>query len=290
MEIGRFRGEYWRTREPHTVNLEFRSGEHRISYLRWKLFDGGEVVPDKPIKLSQHPQLLFDNHLVEEYRDLKRTIHQPEMHSNNPVFAWKEPCEYGAVLLWGTVIYDEQEDLFKMWYMSWGNDAGGALPGYRTPVCYATSADGIRWHRPRFGHCPFRMRDLKNPHGQRLEFPRNNIVFNLPESADGMDSPTVVKDLREADPKRRYKMSYWHRLPTGTGIYHAFSPDGIHWTHIPKMVADTGDRNTFHWDPFRGKWVTSPQRRLRLILLGMTHGRSGVGRIKNQSHTAPAMG
>jgi hypothetical protein len=118
------------------------------------------------------------------------------------------------------------------------------------------SADGVNWERPRFDHCPFKLRNPSAPDGPPLEYPVNNIVFNLTESADGMDSPTVVKDLRDPDPARRYKMSYWHRLGTGTGIYHAHSPDGIHWTHIPRIVANTGDRNTFHWDPFRNKWMT----------------------------------
>ena len=80
-------------------------------------------------------------------------------------------------------------------------------------------------------------------------------MFNLPDSPLGMDSPTVVKDLSDPDSDYRYKMSYWHRLPTGTGIYHAHSADGIHWKHIPRITVNSGDRNTFHWDPFREKWM-----------------------------------
>jgi hypothetical protein len=142
-----------------------------------------------------------------------------------------------------------------MWYMGWGNEAGGALPGWRSPVCYATSADGVHWDRPELNLYRFKMQDPSDPGGPTVEYSRNNIVFNLEESELGMDSPTVVKDLDDPDLQFRYKMSYWHRLPTGDGIFQAHSPDGIHWTHIPKILVDAGDRNTFHFDPFRDKWV-----------------------------------
>jgi pimeloyl-ACP methyl ester carboxylesterase len=253
--LGKFRGEPWGADEPHGINLEFRAGQHTIDYLRWDLYQGGERVDAVPPVLGHEAQLLFDDHLVEEYRGLTRTIHQPEMHPANPVLTWEEPWEYAAVLLWGTVLYDEQEQLFKMWYMTWGNEAGGALPGYRTPLCYATSKDGVHWKRPEFTHCPFKLRNLDDPDGPPLEYPVNNIVLNRTDSEHGMDSPTIVKDINDPDPARRYKLSCWHRLPTGTGIYHAHSPDGIHWKTIPERVVHSGDRNTFHWEPFRKKWI-----------------------------------
>ena len=255
-KVAELPGEFEPREQMATLSLEFRTGPQRIGRLRWKLFQGGIPQKEKPRVLTEHPQLLFDSHLVETYRNLPRTLHQPVMHSANPVFTWKHPWEYAAVLLWGTVLFDEEDQRFKMWYMTWGNEAGGALPGYKTPVCYATSVDGLKWERPQFTHCPFQLQNPTDPDGPPRTYPKNNIVFNLPVSADGMDSPTIVKDVHDPDPQRRYKMSYWHRLPTGTGIYHAHSPDGIHWTHIPQIVARTGDRNTFHWDPFRDKWIT----------------------------------
>ena len=253
--LGMFYGEPWGAHEPHGINLEFRAGQHTIDHLRWDLYQGGELVVVPPPVLGHEAQLLFDDHLVEEYRGLTRTIHQPEMHPANPVLTWEEPWEYAAVLLWGTVLYDEQEQLFKMWYMAWGNEAGGSLLGYRTPLCYATSRDGVHWERPKFRHCLFKLRNPDDPDGPPLEYPVNNIVLNRTDSDYGMDSPTIIKDLNDPDPARRYKLSCWHRLPTGTGIYHAHSSDGIHWKIIPERVVHSGDRNTFHWDPFQKKWI-----------------------------------
>jgi len=206
------------------------------------------------MKLSNHVQLLFDDRVVDNYSRLKRTIHQPEMYPGNPVLTPENPWEYGAVLLWGTVIYDEQENIFKMWYMTWGNPAGDALPGWNTPVCYATSQDGVHWDKPRLRLYNFKYPDPNKPNGQPLEHPENNIVYNS-EGEPGMDSPTVVKDQRDPNPHRRYKMCWWDRLKSGTGIYNGYSPDGIHWTRIPEMVANAGDRNSFFWDALREKWV-----------------------------------
>ena len=251
--IGTLHGEPWSEDATHCLSLELRSGTHTIDYIRWKLHQGGQRIKLKP--LSHHAQLLLDDHLVERYEGLKRTIHQPEMHPANPVLVPEHPWEYAAALLWGTVIYDDQDKIFKMWYMTWGNDAGGALPGWRTPVCYATSGDGIHWEKPKLRLHKFQYRDPSDLEGPIRECPVNNIVYNDATSEHGMDSPTVIKDLADPDPNFRYKMTYWHRLSTGAGIYQGHSPDGIHWTHIPKMVAETGDRNTFHFDPFRKRWV-----------------------------------
>ncbi|MCH2130614.1 MAG: DUF1080 domain-containing protein [Pirellulaceae bacterium] len=252
--IGMFHGEPCQPDARHMISLEFRTGEQTIDFLRWNLFQGGQPIVYAPPLLDHHAQLLFDDHLVEQYEGLKRTVHQPDMHPANPVLTWEEPWEYAAVLLWGTVIYDEQENLFKMWYMTWGSREH-ALLGHRTPMCYATSVDGIHWKRPQFTHCHFQLKNPDDPDGPPLDYPVNNIVLNITESDHGMDSPTVVKDLHDPDPNCRYKMSCWHRLPTGTGIFHFHSPDGIHWTLIPKMVVKSGDRNTFHWDPFSHKWI-----------------------------------
>ena len=92
------------------------------------------------------------------------------------------------------VFYDPKDRLFKMWYMA----------GYGGVTCLATSPDGIAWTRPSLDVVP-----------------GTNIV-----SKALRDSSTVWLDLRERDPKRRYKMSLFNDL--GLELY--TSPDGVHWT------------------------------------------------------------
>ncbi|MBI4582496.1 MAG: hypothetical protein HY717_00490 [Planctomycetes bacterium] len=92
---------------------------------------------------------------------------QPQMHPANLVFSPQEPCEYAAILLWGTVLYDQEDGLFKIWYMTWGNQVGlvlgaavlaianeAAVPTLESltqkfetgrPVTLATFGDSITW-------------------------------------------------------------------------------------------------------------------------------------------------
>ena len=113
----------------------------------------------------------------------------------------------------GSVIYDAEEQLFKMWY-----DAA-SYNWSKVFFCYATSKDGYHWKLPNLGL--FEYQGSKD----------NNFVFTV---GRGEVAGGVFKDSVETNPDRRYKMIYHlHESPglgtSGNGIGIAFSPDGIHW-------------------------------------------------------------
>ena len=60
-----------------------------------------------------------------------------------------QPWE-GWRLRYGSVIHDEQERLFKMWYTG---DSPSDFPG--DAALYATSPDGIHWTKPLVGTIAF---------------------------------------------------------------------------------------------------------------------------------------
>src|SRR5688500_15249267 len=60
------------------------------------------------IALQDHSQLLLDDRLIDQSTRLKRTVHQPEVDSRNPLLTAEKPWEGTCVTLWGTVLYDEQ--------------------------------------------------------------------------------------------------------------------------------------------------------------------------------------
>jgi len=102
-------------------------------------------------------------------------------------------------------------------------------------VCYAVSADGIRWEKPELGITEFRG-DLKN-----------NIVFRGPHGAG------VFKDLRASDADRRYKMFF-----KGRRISVAFSPDGLRWgepVECPEANVRGDTHNNAFWAPTLGRYV-----------------------------------
>ncbi|MBQ8758582.1 MAG: hypothetical protein IJZ20_02720, partial [Clostridia bacterium] len=136
---------------------------------------------------------------------ITRTFHQGEKTA--PVLE-KSPelaHESDGVYLYGTVIYDEEESIYKMWYASYDGttyDTGVVM------ACYATSKDGINWEKPNLG--------LVSYNGSK----DNNIIgqYHL---------QSVIKDDDETDPAKRYKMITYDL----DGVYSThYSADGLSWT------------------------------------------------------------
>ena len=78
-------------------------------------------------------QLFIDDYAVSSITNVTRTLNKAAKTS--PVLvpdkAW-ESSQYGsAAYIYGSVIYDEQENVYKIWYQGTGQY-----------ICYATSADG----------------------------------------------------------------------------------------------------------------------------------------------------
>ena len=103
--------------------------------------------------------------------------------------------------MWGGALYDDEEDLFKMWYYAvnmelYNRDRTGMY------ICYATSKDAVTWDKPELGIC------------ESEESTANNIVYPPPGCTDlGADPWGVVKDEHAEDPQKRYKMMVYQQRP-----------------------------------------------------------------------------
>jgi len=150
-------------------------------------------------------------------RGIERVFHQAAQHPH-PVLSPEAPWEKRGFTC--SVIYDEEERLIKMWYLT------GLAEG-RHVTCYAVSQDGLAWRRPELGLHEFEASKA------------NNIVIP-PDYHEGMDHwESVFKDPLEADPAQRYKALGWSSYDWDgplSGIYTAVSPDGLRWTHTPEPV------------------------------------------------------
>lgn len=127
--------------------------------------------------------MLLDLALVYDSAGVAFTLHPARKHSANPLFKADQPWEgWYASAFAGTVLFDDQEHLFKRWYTC-PRDAGYFSEG----TCYATSKDGLKWDKPLVG-----TRKAKNgkPHN----------------SVSPFGCPSVFHDPADADPARRYKM------------------------------------------------------------------------------------
>ncbi len=217
-------------------------GEPYLPTLEAKLTK--ETPKPAPRVVGKNHQLFLDDSLIENLDQVERIVNQPNKYHENPVLTYDRPWEGNCVITWGSVLYDAKEKQFKVWYEVYkkfppkGEDS--------TLICYATSRDGIHWEKPNLGLFQFR---------GSME---NNIVFG-----GNVDSPVVMANPRPT-PEAKYLL-FWHNWHDRTvdknapdykkpGIRSATSPDGIHWTRVPGIRVESGDRFAAGYDSLREKF------------------------------------
>ena len=180
---------------------------------------GGQEQKESNIKLSRRNPidtmrnrfLLLDSRIVENVENAKLVVGTVKKHKSNPLFGEDKPWEKRIDNLYGNVIYDEEENIYKCWYSPFIVDEsakGMTLKEreerpYRPPdnremaICYATSEDGITWVKPEFDIVQFENTKANNilwrgnrDDGQHWGGPHGSGIF---------------KDLLDQDPNRRYK-------------------------------------------------------------------------------------
>jgi hypothetical protein len=214
----------------------------------------GNVLPaaESPVvRLGSVPLLFVDDSGVATRTGVVPTVH-PARTSATPVIQADQPWEGERVYVYGSVYHDEPSGEFRLWYGSRPSQevAGrssptGAAPSLRNQgfdlTLYATSRDGLSWTKPII---------------DRIEYggsTRNNIVFEF-------HSPSVLRDERETDPAKRYKMLGYLVRPSH-GYHAAYSADGIVWHDYPKSaVLDQGDTITLTQHPVTGEYFAYHKR------------------------------
>ena len=219
----------------------------------------------EPVRIGHEHQLLLDDHLIEHSEHLTRRVQQGRKHEANPLIVKEHDWEPDGYFL-PSVIYDDEEKIFKAWL-----DGGG--PG----VFYFTSKDGVKWERPKlhlfpeFDQTPTNRVILSGFEFDQKEAPPEKLAY-LRSRERGWTyfcyASGVIKDKRESDPQRRYKMAYlwidrkFQRTPTSkpgklTALGVAFSPDGIHWTphNEPASYATLDAPIHINFDEARKRWV-----------------------------------
>ena len=203
--------------------------------------------------------LLLDSRVVEGSINARLVLGSVKKHEANPLFGEDRLWEKRFDNLYANVIYDEQERLYKVWYSPFivDHSAKGMTrrqwreKKYQAPVdremaiCYATSNDGISWHKPDLGLVEY------------AGSTRNNILWRGREGSSalraGPHGVGIFKDDREPEPTRRYKAILKSEI-----LSVAFSRDGVHWdTPIDCTDVDSsGDtHNNAFWAPTLGKYV-----------------------------------
>lgn len=144
-------------------------------------------------RLTEQSEIFVDEVRIHQMNGLRKTLH-PATKLDRPVVEADKPWEKGRAYLYGTVHFEEETGLFRMWYM-----AGG--------LAYAESKDGIRWGKPALS--------LHEHNGR----PTNLLMT-------GNSVKAVLVDHQEPDPNKRYKAinNLGHRNFIGF-----YSADGLRW-------------------------------------------------------------
>ena len=136
-----------------------------------------------------------------------------------------------ATHFYGTVMQDGGK--FRMWYygVGWAGVPNGkdldTTKLKEGPVCYAESVDGLHWTKPNLGQVV---------HGGGS----NNNAIALPDTET--QGAFVLRDDRDRDPSRRYKMVYENRHVSTQfmSVRTATSADGITWKPGPNSPIAAG--------------------------------------------------
>lgn len=207
------------------------------------------------VEIGGKKQLFFDDLLIASRTRTSKLMGQPDKYPENPVLRPDRPWESehddsGEVPVTGiqisgqTVIYDQEEQIFKMWYNPWAY-----FNKIYRPWCYAVSKDGYHWEKPNVGVYEYK--------GSR----ENNILGAYTKSKYF----NVFKDPQDPDPKRRYKAMGEVENTSRNGAAVSFSPDGVRWTEwsgnpVVAKGRDIADCPTFlGWDSRLRKYVYYPR-------------------------------
>src|SRR5262245_29127741 len=101
------------------------------------------------IDIGSTKQLFLDDELIAERSRISNFVYRPEQSPKNPLLVadrpWELETDEGIQLDAQATMYDADERLFKMWYLT------SVLPAGGRPWCYATSENGIDWIKPELG-------------------------------------------------------------------------------------------------------------------------------------------
>ena len=184
------------------------------------------------IEVGRERRLFIDDAILDTTRSVKRRLHQLDKYPGNPVLTGDRPWEIARMNA-RSVLRDPATGEFRMWYYATGGSPDEVR--LRSVIAYATSLDGVNWKKPDL--------HIHNYHGQTL----NNICRrpHFDETGDRwyIDAVCVLDDPDDPDPMRRYKMATTQKktddefnstTPYPSGVYFAFSPDGVHWQEDPR--------------------------------------------------------
>jgi hypothetical protein len=213
------------------------------------------------LKLTDQPQCLFDDYLVEDVFNLRRVVTRPQKHPRNPVLAPELPWEWSQGPC--SIIYDRENELFRMRFSAsspTGSDvSAGEKPMHRQLRGYAISRDAIHWHKPTLEEV--QQASLRRP-----------MATDLPKVGPIDLEPDVCDPPRYFLSMIKQKVNKDGAWDLGAGAFLRYSPDGLHWQQDPRPLL-MGVNDTWLqpiYDPHRKHWLLFRRGMTRAVTKGFT--------------------
>ena len=201
-----------------------------------------------PVDTGHQLQLFLDPSSYADRWDVYRRINEPEKEYNNPIVKADQPWEHSIGL--PVVLFDEQDQIFRMWYANydigaWGR--GNTLKNYkRHPymMSYAESPDGITWTKPLMDRVSY------------MGYSKTNILLTGVTNCQEFVVLHTPDHLREHG---RFMIWYRDQLPEyGNCVNVAYSNNGLDWTphhDNPVYLKALDAQHVPVWDETRKLWL-----------------------------------
>jgi len=214
-------------------------------------------------EIGSQRQLFLDDWIIDGTENVHREQGTVVKSAGNPILVRDKPWDAGRCDLYGSAVYHPDMSQLQVFY-----SAVSSPTTHDDRLAYAVSNDeGATWTKRDLGLIPF--------NGD----PRTNLVLK-PTTGCYLSGPCVFLDLHETDPAKRYKMftseyngvnrvnvnGFLYADPSiqtpesesKSGMYVAYSPDGLRWTRpstepFSTLVSDTA--HSVLWDARLGKYV-----------------------------------
>lgn len=185
------------------------------------------------------PVFLLGEEVLEDHWNLERHLVAPRRVQDAPLIRKEHDWEGLGPYLYGSVLRDPRDGLWKCWYTVFSDERYRARQPFPYRVAYATSRDGAVWNKPALG--------LVEHQGSR----QNNLV------AIGVRDAEAVS-VKLAPPEANLPARFAGMTLDKRGVAIFLSGDGLAWRAPEPGIVDAAHsdcHNSLCWDARRRRWL-----------------------------------
>ena len=187
---------------------------------------------------AKGPFFLCDTRVVEDRWLVERFTVKLQKHTSNPLVVKEYEWEGTGPLMGGSVLFDPEDSLYKMWYCVWDSHKYYNKLPFSYNMCYAESKDGIKWEKPAL-----------NVFKHKAD-PLNNYIHCGTDKTQNMDVCLNPRpDL--------YPGKFLAIHNQKGGVFVTYSDDGKTFTFLhdtPAISYHSDTHNNFVYDEVRNNW------------------------------------